>query len=345
MYSTDQLVSTRRVRPAVRRGAGLAVGLLIVAACGSSEGGASDADLRDPTKGPLAQLLGYDFSPADQKAKELQVQQSIVECMKADGWEYQAVDYSAGNSYDDEYQEQLADPVAYGEKYGYGVVRGYELGQEQNAQTFEDPNSDFVNSLSPDEQTQYYESLYGDQSAFESTDDDGEYTPPPMEEQGCQGKAQLEVYGDSPFNDPELSDRLNEIMTDAQDDPDVKDATDKWAACMTEIDESYEWKTPDEIWSYLYDKLNTAQGYVVTETTDADGNVFSSSESPSEDGSMPEVDEQAIEDLRAEELQVWVDDQKCQDEVNMLQVRRDAEQRAADQILAEFPELGEGTGS
>ena len=105
--------------------------------------------------------MGYDISPADQKAKELQLQQSIVECMKADGWEYSAVDYSAGNFYDDEYQEQLADPVAYGEKYGYGVVRGYDLGQEQSTQTFEDPNSDFVNSLSPDEQTQYYESLYG----------------------------------------------------------------------------------------------------------------------------------------------------------------------------------------
>ena len=60
---------------------------------------------------------------------------------------------------------------------------------------------------------------------------------------------------------------------------------------------------------------------------------------------QPEVDEQAIEDLRAEELQIWTDDQTCQDQVDMLQVRRDAEQRAADQILEEFPELGDSSGN
>ena len=347
MHSTDQLAPSRRLRPAVRRSAGLAVGLLIVAGCGSSDGGgASDEDLRDPSKSPLAQLLGYDISPADQKAKELQLQQSIVECMKADGWEYSAVDYSAGNFYDDEYQEQLADPVAYGEKYGYGVVRGYDLGQEQSTQTFEDPNSDFVNSLSPDEQTQYYESLYGDQSGFEATDSGEEFTPPPLEEQGCQGKAQLEVYGDSPFNDPDLSQRLQEIMDDAQNDPQVKDATDAWSACMTKIDESYDWATPDEIYSYLYDKLNTAQGYDEMVTTDGEGGTVVEAVPVGGDGTdQPEVDEQAIEDLRAEELQIWTDDQTCQDQVDMLQVRRDAEQRAADQILEEFPELGESSGS
>jgi hypothetical protein len=343
MYSTDQFARTRRVR----RGAGLAVGLLIVAGCGSSDGGASDEDLRDPTKSPLAQLLGYDVSPADQRAKDLQVQQSIVECMKADGWEYQAVDYNVGNTYADEYEEQVTDPVGYGEKYGYGIVRGYDLGQDQSAQTFEDPNSDYVNSLNSDEQTQYYESLYGDQSNFEAPDDGEEFTPPPLEEQGCQGKAQLEVYGDSPFNDPDISQRLGEIMDDAQNDPAVKDATDAWAACMTKIDESYEWKSPDEIYSYLYDKLNTAQGYSNTVTTDGDGGVITEAVPVGGDGSgdQPEVDEQAIEDLRAEELQIWADDQRCQDEVDMLQVRRDAEQRAADQMLEEFPDLGDQPGS
>lgn len=334
------------VRTGVRRGLSLAVGLVLVAGCGSSDGGASDADLRNPNNGPLAKLLGYDIAPAEQKAKDLQVQQSIVECMKADGWEYQAVDYSAGGNdvYTQEYQEQVADPVAYGEKYGYGVVRGYDLGQDQsNSPTeFVDPNNDYVNSLSPDEQTSYYESLYGDQSGFEVTDDTGTFTPPPLEEQGCQGKAQLEVYGDSPFNDPDMSQRLQEIMDDAQNDPDVKDATDRWATCMSDIDSSYDWKSPDEIYSYLYDKLNTAQGYSNTVTTDGSGGVISEAIPIGGDGpdtTQPEVDEAAIEDLRAEELQIWTDDNSCQEKVDLLQVRRDAEQRIADQILEEFPEL------
>ena len=94
------------------------------------------------------------------------------------------------------------------------------------------------------------------------------------------------------------------------------------------------------VWSYLYNTLSVAQGYdvqdgsegsvVVTEgATDAAGNV-----------DEPEVDEAAIEDLRAEELRIWVDDQTCQDEVDLLQVRRDAEERLVAEIVEEFPELG-----
>ena len=44
---------------------------------------------------PLAQLLGFDTSPAEQRAKDLELQQVMVECMKDEGWEYRAVDYSA----------------------------------------------------------------------------------------------------------------------------------------------------------------------------------------------------------------------------------------------------------
>ena len=84
---------------------------VLLAACG---GGGSDepaADLDDPTQGPLAKLLGYDISPADQRAKELEVQQALVECMKAEGWEYQPVDHSSmGGGFSEEYEEQLSDP-------------------------------------------------------------------------------------------------------------------------------------------------------------------------------------------------------------------------------------------
>jgi hypothetical protein len=56
---------------------------------------------------------------------------------------------------------------------------------------------------------------------------------------------------------------------------------------------------------------------------------------------LPEVDQAAIDDLRVEELQIWADDQTCQGKSDLLQVRRDVEQRMVDDLLAEFPELGE----
>jgi hypothetical protein len=273
--------------------------------------------------------------------------------MKAEGWEYKPVDYSAGSSFNDEYAEMMADPVAYGEKYGYGVVRGFDMQEEMNDganQMPDDPNADYVNSLSMDEMNAYYEALYGAMSEEPMVDEgDGSAEPkmPPMENTGCYSKAQEEVYGDQVMNDPDISERMSEMFEDAENDPALKAANATWAECMAEIDPSYEWASPDEINMYLYDKLSIAQGYgPMSDGTEATADTIAViEETMSGDGmggfEQPEVDQAAIDDLRVEELQIWADDQTCQGTSDLLQVRRDVEQRMVDDLLAEFPELGE----
>ena len=91
---------SRSGRSVGRRGAVALVVTVALAACGNADTDEAAANLNDPTQGPLAKLLGYDISPADQRAKELEVQQVVVECMKSEGWEYQAVDYSAAGGTD-----------------------------------------------------------------------------------------------------------------------------------------------------------------------------------------------------------------------------------------------------
>lgn len=324
----------------------------LLAACGGSgDSAASDADLANPMKGPMAELFGWDMSPADQRAKELEAQQVMVECMKAEGWEYKPVDYSAGSGFNDEYADMMADPVAYGEKYGYGVVRGFDMQEEMNdsgAQMPEDPNSDYVNSLSMDEQNAYYEALYGamsEEPMIDEVDESGEPVMPTMESTGCNSKAYDEVYGDQ-LNDPDISDRLNQMFEDTQNDPALKAANATWAECMAEIDPSYEWASPDDISMYLYDKLNIAQGYgPMSDGSETAATIAMTEETMSGEGvpgfGPPEVDQAAIDDLRVEELQIWTDDQTCQGKADLLQVRRDVEQRMVDDLLAEFPELGE----
>jgi hypothetical protein len=228
--------------------------------------------------------------------------------MKGEGWEYQPVDFSSQNTNLDEFDEQLSDPVGYGTKYGYGVVRGYDLGQEQSATAFVDPNTEYVNSLSTDEMDSYNVSLYG--RAPEAAVGDEEVAPLPLEQQGCYGQAQAEVYGDSPLADVDVSARLDELTTDAQNDPKILDAYDAWAACMTERDGSYEFATPDEIYNYLYDKLAAAQGF-----GDQAASGFVRGVNPGD--TLPEVDQGAIEALRAEEMQIWTDDQACQVETDI----------------------------
>lgn len=341
-------------RPRVRRtplAAGACVALtVLLAACG---GGGSDepaADLNDPTQGPLAKLLGFDISPADQRAKELELQQVLVECMKAEGWEYRAVDYSAmSGGFDEEYQEQISDPEAYGEKYGYGVVRGYELQPSfSTGAEFEDPNADYMNSLTMAEQQEYNAALYGEQSF---TDDEAidsgegtEFVMPSLEEQGCYGAAQLEVYGDSPFNDPDMQERLNQLFEDSESDPAITEAYESWASCMADRDPSYEYTNPNEVINGFYDRLNTLQGFEPMDVEGDGGSGVVIAASGSSDGSsdgQPEIDEADLEELRQDELSTWADDWACQQEVDLAQVRRDVEQRLADDLVAEFPELGE----
>lgn len=348
-------VLPNRIRPRVRR-ASLATGACIaltvlLAACG---GGGSDepaADLNDPTQGPLAKLLGFDVSPADQRAKELEVQQVLVECMKAEGWEYQPVDYSAMNgSFTEEFEEQISDPQAYGEKYGYGVVRGYELQPDFSSSGFEDPNMDYLNSLTMAEQQEYNAALYGEQSFVEADaiveGDEGEATEfvmPSLEEQGCYGQAQLEVYGESPLNDPDMQERLNELFEDSESDPAMTEAYESWASCMAERDPSYEFANPNEVINGFYDRLNTLQGFEpFDEAGDGSGGVIvsgTSSDGPTDE--QLEIDEADLEELRQDELSTWADDWACQQEVDLAQIRRDVEQRLADDLVAEFPELGE----
>lgn len=335
-------------RPRFRRAlltAGAVVASLALSACGSSGDNGARDDL-NPQNGPLAKLLGYDISPAEQREKELDVQQFLVECMRTDGWEYEAVDYNASNPYQDEYAEQIADPKAYGEKYGYGVARGYELnGDGGGGNEFVDPNQDYVESLSGDEETEYYASLYGKQDDQAVSEGDV-YVPPPLEEQGCYGKAQADVYGESPYNDPDISTRLNELFEDSANDPAIADANEVWATCMGERDASYEWASPDAIYQYLYDKLSELQG--ITPATFEEGSsggsvVVAGTDAVDGGGGQPEpIADADLEELRAEELQIWNDDQACQSSADLAQVRRDVEQRMVDDLIADFPELGDG---
>jgi hypothetical protein len=347
---------SNRVRPDARpraRRTPLATGAcvaltLILAACGGG-GDEPAADLNDPTQGPLAKLLGFDVSPADQRAKELEVQQVLVECMKAEGWEYQPVDYSSmGGGFSEEYEEQISDPEAYGEKYGYGVVRGYELQPDFDGGDFEDPNADYMNSLSMAEQQEYNAALYGEQSFVESdaidSEEPAEFVMPSLEEQGCYGTAQLEVYGESPLNDPDMQERLDELFEDTESDPAITEAYESWASCMAERDPSYEYTTPNEVINGFYDRLNTLQGFepFAQEGDGSGGVVVSGTSSDGLTKEQPEIDEADLEELRQDELATWADDWACQQEVDLAQVRRDVEQRLADDLVAEFPELGEG---
>ncbi len=360
-----------------------AIALLMLAstACGSGSDGATSSDAASP----LGDLLGWnDFDPVESRREQLAIEEAVATCMREQGFEYQPVDYDAQNQ-TLESEEDIAlfnDPEAYGKKYGYGVVRNYELYEEPyiggngeggfGGPEFEDPNMDYVNSLSSPEQEAYYAELYGEPTVDtvleDSSFDDGEttdtsiYVAPPLEEQGCYGIAQLDVVGVRPADDPDVQAALNDYFENSQNDPSIEQANAEWADCMVEplrgveLPDGMTADSPDLMYQVMDAKKAEATGLrtlPLDPTTgepignDADEPMYSSFSD--EDGAgfayvgePKAIPADTLETLRSLELALWADDWECQKDADLQQIRRDIEQRAADDLVAQFPELAAG---
>ncbi|MGB8860589.1 MAG: hypothetical protein WCC60_15115 [Ilumatobacteraceae bacterium] len=332
--------------------------LSTVVGCGGS--GESTA-----TTSPLQAIFGGQESPAESRVKQLKAEELAAQCMKDLGWEYIPIDYSA--QFDDQAAELDYSDPKFGEKYGYGIVKGYELyelpyllndggnGGGPGGQ-FVDPNQDYVNALSADEQTRYYADLYGNQEGNSTIDEEtGEtiYLPPPPEEAGCQGKAQAEVYGDQPFNDQAFSERFSELSQDMENDPRLEDASIEWSDCMYALDEQFDFLDPNEVQNYFSKKMAEAkgqkvlpidpethmpigdydenQGYSSTENADGTGWAFV--------GEGKAIDDDTLKALLEEEIALWKADDSCQKKSGMKDLRRRMEQELADTLSQEFPDL------
>ena len=337
---------------------------LLLAACGSGDQEAASVS-------PLQELFGGVESPAEARAKQLENEEFVAQCMRDEGWEYTPVDYTA--QFNDQAFEDPAEP-GYGEKYGYGVVRSYEiyewpyLDDEGNYTDggfgggFEDPNADYVNSLGQDEMNEYYAALYGDQSNQEASIDPatGEeiYVAPPLEEQGCYGKAQQEVYGDQPFNDPDFGQRFDELTQELENDPALEDAEIDWSDCVYEADAAYDFYGVEDARMYIDGLLAEAKGLETLPVDPdtgmvigGDGSEMVSMMTENADGEMigyvgqpRKLTEAEMADVLEQEVALWKIDDECQDEVGMKELRRELEQQLVDAIYDEFPDLEGATG-
>lgn len=339
---------------------------LLITACG-------DPDAEEVAS-PLEELFGGGESPAESRAKQLEMEEIIAQCMREEGWEYTPVDWAS--QFPDQPEEDLRG-TAYGEKYGYGVARNYEiyewpyLDEEGNytdegggpGGNFENPNDEYMMSLDESEMMRYQEALWGDQSNFQPTfdPDTGEeiYTPPPPEEQGCSGRAQLEIYGDMPWNNPELGERYSALTEDLENDPRLEDAEITWSDCMYEISEDYDFFGPQDVYQYVSNLFAEKKGQELVEVDVDTGEIIGRpGEYPDGGWSSMEGDdvgigytgtarrltEEEIREFQEVELAIWRDDQGCLDESGYTDLRREIEQELVDTIREEFPELGDDAG-
>jgi hypothetical protein len=376
-------------RGAVRIGLLLIAGVVVVG-CGDPDI-ASGNPTDDQPVSPLAELMGWDqqYNEVEARAQQLEQEEAVAACMREEGFEYTPVDYSAqGPQVVDDAAELYNDPKAFGEKYGYGVVHNYELWEEPNfnadgelsyagEEGFVDPNWEYQQTLSQSEQQAYQELLYGDQSMYEvSAIAEGDFTSedvpaatmsmPTLEEQGCYGKAQQEVYGDQPYQDPDIQERMNEYYENQQNDPELEAAFEDWLACMVDelgnLEDMAEddrvaligITTPDTMYSYVDGLKQIAQGLEIVETDPDTGmpvgassddefgmSMYGGGEGWASVGTPKPMSETDLEALRQRELELWKVDFGCQEDVDLAGIRKRSEQRLVDELIADFPELTE----
>jgi hypothetical protein len=251
------------LRLRLSRSLALALGFaLVTSACGggsspeAGDGSGATASNGIEIASPLAQFFGFDSTEDDQARyadQERTRLEWVAACMADQGFEYHYPDPG-----DQQFStDQSADGPEWGtrewaEIYGFGVstqafdqsVVGPDLVGTTSSVTTEytDPNGEYIDSLSQQEQSAYWSALYGDDPGVEwddsLTDAENEalvaayyedYVPT-----GCDSRSYDEFAGEDPFAAvwETYGDELSAIYERVEADPEMMAAVDEISRCV-----------------------------------------------------------------------------------------------------------------
>ena len=155
------------------------------------------------------------------------------------------------------------------------------------------------------------------------------FVSPPLEEQGCQGQAQLAVFGEDPANDPDIQERMEDYWEGQRDDPRMAAAYDEWVECMGDDIEGLEAglepvTRPDQMYQVFETRKMELMGLesepfdeddpdAWTEDTytvygDPEGNQVAWV------GDAEPISDADLEQMRTDEIAMWQADWDCQDD-------------------------------
>lgn len=220
----------------------IAATALVFSLAGCSGSGGGELSYEDsPLSKYLMASTGSELSPEEQQkqADEQQRKQEelVAQCMSREGFEYtpntdngSTIVTSGG---DFEWEPEKREWV---EKYGYGMVNSPWNEQQQEegpAEEYTDPNQGYIDSLSPSEQTAYWETLYGGPTETEGDgSEEGGSFEYRWQDAGCQGWAQNELQGSDPWQDEQfagLRQKMNDLWTKSQDSAELSALDGAWA--------------------------------------------------------------------------------------------------------------------
>lgn len=313
--------------------AGIAAALLLAGCAGNGGGGE-----RSWEDSPLSEYMSSAWGGDDDRTPEemqsefddqnREIEEAVADCMAEEGFEYVPV-LDNGSTVvtsddEDEWDPDSRDWVA---QYGYGFVNypGRDDAPSED-EVFEDPNQEYLESLSESEQTAYNEALHGPmptEEEYAEMEESGEMPEYDWTTAGCYGAASNAVYGDDPGSSDEhqpLMDAMSAMWEDAQGHPDMADLDAAWASCMADAGHSG-FSTQQDAQQSIMDEQNAA---------------WENQEVP-EDGEWVEPD---FTELGEREIEVALADFDCRDELDyadkQLDVQFELEERFIEEHKAEL---------
>lgn len=322
---------------------------LTLAACGGAGSTADDGDRTsgtaedsapsgDETAGsPLDQLFG------SMGGSQRFVEDEVAACMRDRGWEYEPntagsmVMSVGGRGADTEFREQ----------YGYGISTRPPLDSMPGmvSTQADDPNADYVASLSESDQERYFTDLTG-MAPFDASEDGDMAAGQVIEAvdidpNSCFSIAQQAAAVEHPELSEEFGKRLGELLQGIDDQPAMVEALAAWSACMTEA--GYPYDGPEEIFTDLSQRYSQITGQEQPGGDgggdDGEGGLIIVGGLDGEELDLSPADEERLGRLQAEEVEIARADATCAAE-HLDEVRSQLEQDAADVLRSEYPGLG-----
>lgn len=288
----------------VRLAAVLSTATLLFAACG----GGGDGDVKEPEPLSLDEQFGLD--PATSAKRERDAEFEIQACMKAQGFEYVAVDPEARRA-------ALLGSTGLKEgdfeaHFGYGITTLFE---ERRAQIAGEANQKVRAALDESQRAAYDRALVGDnlEATFADAVDSGDFS----RLGGCTKDAADTVYGGREVLQSLLT-GLEEVDARVLADPAMVKAVTAWSSCMRA--KGYELGSPDDVDVVLKRKLAAIVGSEPLAATDVGGPIA--------------YDRAALEALQREEVKMVATDLACEEEHIVAveeRVRKRLEQEFRDQ--------------
>jgi hypothetical protein len=303
---------------------------------------AADIDATTQTSvatSPLDALAGHITDPTELIRRDLEGQQKIAQCMTALGWEYTPV-FSAASVLGP--QDAPLGSIAFGVRYGYGVVARYELASGAGPllpTNTPDPNQPYLDSLTQAERAQYEEALHGTMS--------GEAATGGCDQEGLGGPRPVDTIDG-------LYDRIEELRRGIRLDPRMQASVATWLACVTTGAGPLELagrpvSEPSEMMQSVEAQLDLARGLEVypidLDNAPADlvsSNVFADGTWYASVGKPQPVDPVLLDKIRADEVRLWAIDSDCRSQTGLQSLMTMIENELVAQLQSEFPELQTG---